>query len=146
MAHPHAYDRCIDSRLGTAVAQWLRCCATNLKVAGSIPDDVIGIFHWHKILPIALWSWGRLSLWQKWVPGAFPGGKSDRCLGLTTLPPSWAVVMQSGNLNFLEHSGPLRACNGTALSIVDYKSVWNTGKSYRVCYNTQGFSAKYSHM
>ena len=32
---------------GTAVAQWLRCCATNRKVGGSI-------------LPIALWPWGRL--------------------------------------------------------------------------------------
>ena len=31
--------------LGTAVAQWLRCCATNRKIAGSIPDGVIGIFH-----------------------------------------------------------------------------------------------------
>jgi len=31
--------------LGTAVAQRLRCCATNRKVAGSIPDGVIGIFH-----------------------------------------------------------------------------------------------------
>jgi len=30
---------------GTATEQWLRCCATNRKVAGSIPDDVIGIFH-----------------------------------------------------------------------------------------------------
>ena len=30
---------------GTAVAQWLRRCATNRKVAGSIPADVIGIFH-----------------------------------------------------------------------------------------------------
>ena len=30
---------------GTAVAQWLRCCATNRKVAGSIPAAVIGIFH-----------------------------------------------------------------------------------------------------
>ena len=29
--------------LGTAVAQWLRCCATNRKVAGSIPAGVIGI-------------------------------------------------------------------------------------------------------
>ena len=27
---------------GTAVAQWLRCCATNRKVAGSIPSCVIG--------------------------------------------------------------------------------------------------------
>ena len=30
--------------LGTAVAQWLRCCATNRKVAGSIPAGVIGFF------------------------------------------------------------------------------------------------------
>jgi len=30
-----------------AVAQWSRCCATNWKVAGSIPDGVIGIFHSH---------------------------------------------------------------------------------------------------
>jgi hypothetical protein len=29
---------------GTAVAQWLRYCATNRKVADSIPDGVIGIF------------------------------------------------------------------------------------------------------
>ena len=32
---------------GTAVAQWLRCCATNRKVAGSIPDGVTEIFHQH---------------------------------------------------------------------------------------------------
>ena len=31
--------------LGTAVAQVLRCCTTNRKVAGSIPDGVIGIFN-----------------------------------------------------------------------------------------------------
>jgi len=36
---------------GIAVAQWLRCCATNRKVAGSIPAGIIGIFHWHKNLP-----------------------------------------------------------------------------------------------
>jgi len=33
---------------------------------------------------------------------------------MTTLPPSCAI-MKSGNLNFLEPSGPLQACNGTAL-------------------------------
>ena len=29
--------------MGTAVAQWLRCFATNRKVAGSIPAGVIDI-------------------------------------------------------------------------------------------------------
>ena len=44
-------------------------------------------------------------------------GKGGRCLRLTTLPPSCAVVMKSGNLNFLEPSGPLQACNGTAVPL-----------------------------
>ena len=29
------------------------------------------------------------------------------------VPPSCAVVTKSGNLNFLEPSGPVQACNGT---------------------------------
>ena len=40
-------------------------------------------------------------------------GKGGQCVGLTTLPPLCAVVMKSGNLKFLEPSGPLKACNGT---------------------------------
>ena len=36
---------------------WLWHCATSRKVAGSIPDGVIEIFH-DKFLPIALWPWG----------------------------------------------------------------------------------------
>jgi len=105
---------------GTAVAQWLRRYATNRKVAGSIPDGVIGNFHRYKILPISLWPWGRLSLEQKWVTGVFPGGIGGRCVRLTTLTPSCAVDMKSGKPNFLEPSGPLRACNGTALLFFYY--------------------------
>ena len=44
-----------------------------------------------------------------------PGGKDGRCVRLTTLPSSCAVVMKSGNFNFLEPSGSLQARNGTAL-------------------------------
>jgi len=57
----------------------------------------------------------------------FLGGKGGRCVRLTNLPPSCAVVVKSGNLppscavvvksgnlNFLEYSGPLQACNGTS--------------------------------
>jgi len=34
----------IQTHAGTAVAQWLRCCATNRKVACSIPASVNGFF------------------------------------------------------------------------------------------------------
>ena len=67
------------------------------------------------------------------VPGVFPGGRGGRCVRLTTLPPSCAVVMKSGNLNFLEPSGPLQACNGTALPlpliIVQYHVTCITGRN-----------------
>jgi len=91
---------------GNAVAQWLRCCATNWKVAGSIPAGVIGFF----ILPIALWSWGRLSLLQKWVPEEFPGGKGGRCLRLTTYHHPVPLSLNLGTLTSwypLSHSGPV---------------------------------------
>ena len=94
---------------GTAVAQWLRCCATNRKVAGSIPASVSGFFIDIK------------SFRSHYGPGVdsasnrneyreyFLGGKGGRCVGLALLPS--CAVTKSGNLNFLEASGPLHVCN-----------------------------------
>jgi len=39
------FKKPVINSVGTAVAQWLRCCAKNRKVAGSIPAGVTGIFH-----------------------------------------------------------------------------------------------------
>ena len=39
------------------------------------------------------------------------------------LPPFCVVVTKSGNLNFLEPSGLLRACNGTALPLPIHQGV-----------------------
>jgi len=50
----------------------------------------------------------------------FLGIKGGWCIRLTTLPPSCAVVMKYENLNFLEPSGPLQACNRTALPFYTY--------------------------
>jgi len=43
-----------------------------------------------------------------------PSSGCRKCDG-TTLPPSCAVFTKSGNLNFLETSGPVQACNGIDL-------------------------------
>jgi len=95
--------------VGTAVAQWLRCCATNRKVTVSIPAGVSAIF-------IDIKSF--VSHYGPGVDSAsnrneyqehFLGGKGGRCVRLTTLPPSCAVVTKSGNLNFLR---TLWACPG----------------------------------
>ena len=108
---------CTQCFAGTAVAQWLGCCATNRKVAGSIPAGATGFFigiksfrsHYGPVVDSA----SNRSEYQEY----FLGGKDGRCIRLTTLPPSCAVVMKSGNLNFLEPSGPLQACNRTALPL-----------------------------
>jgi len=52
----------LPTYLGTAVAQWLRCCATNRKVAGSIPSCVSGFFIDIKSfrLPTYLTQWSRI--------------------------------------------------------------------------------------
>jgi len=64
-------------------------------------------------------------------------GKGGRCVRLTTLPPSCAVVTKSGNLNFLEPSGPVEACNGTALPLLNIKSASKTaGLFNQGCTNT----------
>jgi len=62
------------------------------------------IFHWYKILPIAIWPWSRLSLQKKWVPGVFPGGKGGRCVRLTTYHHP---VRLSRNLGALTSWNPL---------------------------------------
>ena len=74
----------------TQWCSWLRHCATSRKVTGLIPNDVIGIFHWHNhsgrimalgsIQPLREISTRNIS----WVR------KGSWCMGLTTLPPFYA--------------------------------------------------------
>jgi hypothetical protein len=67
-------------------------------------DFFIDIF-----LPAALWSWVWLSLWHKWVPGMFSGGKGGRCVVLTNLPPSCTDYLEIWEP---QPPGTLKACPG----------------------------------
>jgi hypothetical protein len=45
-------------------------------------------------LPAALWSWGDSASNRNEYQKYFLGGKGGRCLGLTTLPPSFADCLE----------------------------------------------------
>jgi len=83
------------------------------------------------IFLVALWSWGWLSLWQKWVPGIFPGGrggggKGGRFVGLATLPPSCADSWNLGALTSWNPPGLSRRVMWFLYLPVDVPTVqWN---------------------
>jgi len=96
--------------LETAVAQWLRCCATNRKVAGSIPAGVSGIFidikSFQSHYDPGVDSASNRNEYQGYVVG----GKSGRCVRLTTYHHPVPLSRNMENLtswNPLGHSGPV---------------------------------------
>ena len=64
-------------------------------------------------------------------------------VGLTTLPPSWAVVSKSGRLSLLERSGPVQACYGTTVPLSPHHGILDgreASEAYIACSgSTQNF-------
>jgi len=97
-----------------AVVQWLRCCATNRKVAGSIPDGVGGFFIDIKSFR-SHYDLGSTQPLTEMSTRSISWGQRQSVHKADNLPPSCAAVTKSESLNFLEPSGPVQACNGTVL-------------------------------
>jgi len=102
----------------TRWCSWLRHCATSRKVAGSILDGVIEIFHWHKPSGRSM----DLGLTQ---PLREISTRNISCGVKAVGVYSWQpyhhhvlFVLKSGSLNLLEPSGPVQACNGIALPLL----------------------------
>jgi hypothetical protein len=76
----------------TCWRNWLTHCATSRKVAGSIPDGVIG-FSWLNppgpTMATGVDSVCNRNTYQEYLLGG-GGAKDGRCVGLRTLPPSRA--------------------------------------------------------
>jgi len=73
---------------GTWWRSWLSHCATSRKVAGSIPDGVIGIFTWPNSSSRNVALWLTQPLTEMSTRNISLGGKGGRYVELTTLPPS----------------------------------------------------------
>jgi len=83
---------------------WLRHCATSRKVAGSIPDGVTGIFHWHIPSDRTMAFGSTQPLREKSTKNIYWGGQGGR-----TLPRSCAECLKIWEP---EPAGTLRACPG----------------------------------
>jgi hypothetical protein len=99
---------------GTRWRSWLMHCATSRKVAGSIPDGVIGICHWHIFFRphygFGVDSVSNRNEYQEY----FLRVKAAGAWGWQPYHFQVTVVLKSGSLNFLEPLGPVEACNGIA--------------------------------
>jgi hypothetical protein len=84
-------------------------CATSQKVVGSIPDGVIGIFHWYNPTGRTIALGLTRPLTEMSTRNISWGGKDGRCLGMTTLQRSCADCLEIWKP---QPSGTLRACPG----------------------------------
>ena len=99
---------------GVRWRSWLRHCATSRKVAGSIPDGVIGIFYWHNPSSRTIALGSTQPLTQMSTRNISWGVKVVSAYGWQPYHLHVQIVLKSGSLSHLEPSGPPQACNGTA--------------------------------
>jgi len=95
-----------------AVAQWLRCCATNRKDASSIPADVSGFFidikSFRPHYDPGVDSASNKSGYQEYLLG----GKGGRCVRLTTYRNPVPLSRNLGILTSWNHLGLSRPLMG----------------------------------
>ena len=94
---------------------WLRHCATSRKVACSIPDGVVGIFHWHNPSGRSKALGLTQPLIEMSAKNIYWGKKAAGAKGCQPSHVHVSIVLKFGSLSLLEPSGHVQACNGIAL-------------------------------
>ena len=98
--------------MGTAVAQWLRCCVTNRKVAGWIPAGVTGLFidikSYRSHCGPGVDSASNRNEYQE----HFLGRKGGRYVRLTTYHHPMPLSRYLGTLTTCNTLGPSRPITG----------------------------------
>ena len=98
-------------------------CAASWEVMGSIPDGIIGIFHWHNPSSRTRLNYGpgvdsasNRNEYQEY----FLGVKAASAYGWQPYHLHVPIVLKSGSLDLLEHLGPVQASNGIALLLFSW--------------------------
>ena len=115
---------------GTRWRSWLRHCATSRKVAGSIPDAVTGIFHWHNPSGRTEALGSTQPLTEMSTRNICWGVKAAGVYGWQPYHLHVLIVLKSGSLSLLEPWGPVQACNGIALPYLSSLIISSFKKSH----------------
>ena len=109
-----------DINRGTQWRSRLRHSATSWKVAGSIPDGVIGIFHWHNPSDRTMALGSTQPLTEMSTRNISWGVKAAGVYGWQPYHFPVSIVMKCRSLKLLEPSRPVQACNGIALPMFSW--------------------------
>jgi hypothetical protein len=112
-----SYPNCLVAS-HTRRRSWLRHSATNhQKVAGSIPDGIIGIFHWHNTSGRTMALELTQPLTEMSTRNISWGIKAAGAYGWQPYHLHVPIIFKYGSLNLLEPYGPVQDCNGIALPL-----------------------------
>jgi hypothetical protein len=111
---------------------------------GSIAKWITEIFH-YLTFPVALWSLGRLSLWQICVPRRLPGGWSRTAPWADNLATfMWRLRRNPGSLYLLKPTGPVYTDLHTFTNnhIHMFKQFWYFVCTWNTLFKTHHFTKK----
>ena len=117
LVHDTVHSPRYKTARGTRWRSWLRHCATSRKVAGSIPDGIIGIFHWHNPSGRNMALGVTQPLTEMSTRNISWGVKAVGAYGWQPYHHHEPTVLKSGSLNHLDPSGPVQDCTRITLPL-----------------------------